>query len=87
MKEFIIFGDYRDCAVGTREDFKIFDFVVAETAAHAFALWRQSVRQEIRDVEKAVEEQVYVMETEGTRWVFDLATGAPCQRYRRTDSA
>ena len=83
-KEFIIFGDYRSyCA--PREDFKIFDFVLADTPEEAVREWRRSAREEGQDIETVVEQEVYVMEIEGTRWVFDLDSCRLCRHYRRTE--
>ena len=83
-KEFIIFGDYKSY-LAPRADFKIFDFVVAETPEQAFQLWKESIAHNDQEIEKVIEEEVYVMQVEETRWVFDLVTGDLSQRYRRTN--
>jgi len=83
-REYVIFGDYK-CHLGPRADFKVFDFVVAETPELAFQCWKTSVLDSNQGAEGTFADEVYVMQVEGTRWVFDLATGDRSHRYRRTD--
>lgn len=82
-KEFVIFGDYKQYSA-SRADFKIFDFIIAETPEEAFQLWKESLGDNGQEI-AVLEEEVFVMEIEGTRWVFDLITGGLSQRYRRAD--
>ena len=82
MKEFIVFGDYRE-QCGPRSDFKIFDFVLAQSPEEAFNSWKASFENGSEELPEWVQQEVYVMEIERTRFVFDLVAGRLCQRYVR----
>ena len=85
MKEFIVFGDYKKHYCAPRADFKIFDFVTGRTPAEAFQGWKEEVCQTGGDSENVFEEEVYLMEVEGRRWVFNLETGTLSHQYQRTE--
>jgi len=82
VKEFIVFGDYKN-SIDIRADFKIFDFVLAETAEQAFKRWKQSLNLEDPHVLDRLEENVYIIETGKVRWVFDLDSESLIQKYSR----
>jgi len=84
MKEFIVFGDYKNHTC-PREDFKIFDFVLAETPKEAIQKWKESVEGDLNELLALIEDEVCVMSVEGTRWVFDAESDTLSQRYRRQD--
>ena len=83
MKEYVVFGDYKGHSC-PRADFKILDFVAAESPSAALNQWLASRQDENPRGFALLEEEVYVMQVDSTRWVFDLTTRNLSRWYTRT---
>lgn len=84
MNEYVIFGDYKKAISAPRCDFKIFDFVQAEDPESAFHQWKTLLIEDTgRNPEEILHEEVYIMEVDGKRHIFDLHTGTLLFNYER----
>jgi len=68
MKQFIIFGDYKNNTYPFRKDFKIFSFVEASSPYEAFKKWKEDVKDDI----SLFEEIVTIVEISDKKYYFNL---------------